>query len=69
MTTETRTLVSREPWWRSPPKPGQDEMTCVWEWLEVWSDGQFTVDHTRPSDEEIRARKSCRLEGGDNQKL
>lgn len=48
MTTETRTLVSREPWWRSPP---------------------FTVDHTRPSDEEIRARKSCRLEGGENQKL
>ena len=67
MTNSPRILVSREPWWQSPPKPGQDEMTCVWEWLEVWLDGTFTVDHTRPSGEEIRARKCCRLDG--NEKL
>ena len=56
-----KTMVSREPWWRTPPGPGQDEMTCVWEWLILWSDGTFTVDSTRPTDAEIRARKGCRL--------
>lgn len=59
-----RTVVSREPWWRAPPGPGQDEMTCVWEWLILWSDGSFTVDESRPTDEEIRSRKGCRLAGG-----
>lgn len=54
-------LVSREPWWASPPKPGQDELTCDWGWLESWSDGSWRFDPTRPTDEEIRNRKGCRL--------
>ena len=57
------TLVSREPWWHKPPAPGEDEMSCTWVYLELWSDGSFKVDPTRPSDEEIRNRKSCRSEG------
>ncbi len=57
-------LVSREPWWRVPPAAGQDEMTCVWEYLMTWSDGTISVDPSRPTDEEIRNRKSCRLPAG-----
>lgn len=59
---EQPTVVSREPWWNKPPAPGQDEMTCDWVYLELWSDGTFSVDHMRPADDEIRARKSCRSE-------
>lgn len=59
-TLEARTLVSREPWWAVPPKPGQDEMELGWGYLELYSDGHFAFNRTRPSDEEIRNRKSCR---------
>jgi len=58
---ESRRVVSREPWWLYPPKPGQDEMTCTWTYLLTYSDGGFGVDFTRPSDEEIRTRRGCRL--------
>lgn len=57
-------IVSREPWWHMPPLPDQDELTCQWEWLVLWSDGSFTVDPSRPTDEEIANRKSCRLPAG-----
>ncbi len=40
---EQLSLVSREPWWETPPRPGQDEMTCKWGWLELWSDGIVSV--------------------------
>lgn len=60
--SQDKTIISREPWWQAPPRPGQDEMECVWEWLITWSDCTFTVEHTRPSDAEIRARKGCRLD-------
>lgn len=53
-------LVSREPWWAEPPRPGQDEMTLEWGYLELYSDGYFRFDRQRPTDEEIRTRKSCR---------
>lgn len=53
-------LLSREPWWATPPRPGQDELECEWGWLEVWSDGRFEFIRERPSDDEIRRRKSCR---------
>jgi len=61
MTAATRTLVSREPWWAKPPAPGQDETTCEWGRLEIYSDGTFHFDRTRPTDEEIRHRKGCRV--------
>ena len=58
-------LISREPWWFLPPKPGQDEMTCVWGYLEHYDDGGFVFVHERPSDEEIANRKGCRLASRD----
>lgn len=58
---EQARLVSREPWWNYPPRPGQDEMELEWGWLEIWSDGRFEFVHERPSDDEIRQRKSCFL--------
>ena len=61
MPAATRTLISREPWWARPPAPGQDERTCDWGWLEIYSDGTFRFDPTRPSDDEIRNRKGCRV--------
>ncbi len=58
-----RQLLSREPWWALPPQNGQDEMECDWGWLLMYSDGSFFFDtSTRPSDEEIKARKGCRLD-------
>lgn len=55
-------LVSREPWWAVPPQPGQDELTCQWGWLEFYSDGNFRFDDSsKPTDEEIGARKGCRI--------
>lgn len=57
-----RELVTREPWWAEPPKAGQDELECEWGWLEIYSDGSFYFDSsTRPTDDEIKARSSCRL--------
>lgn len=57
-----RTLVDREPWWAQPPRRGQDELECTWGWLETYSDGSFEFDaSTRPSDEEIKNRRGCRL--------
>lgn len=54
------TLISREPWWARPPQPGQDEMELEWGYLCHYSDGSFVFEQTRPSDKEIRERKSCR---------
>ena len=57
-----RHLVTREPWWAVPPKLGQDVLECEWGWLEIYSDGSFSFDaSSRPTDDEIRARSSCRL--------
>jgi len=53
-------VVNREPWWLHPPEAGQDEMSCTWTYLLTYSDGTFGVDHTRPSDDEIKNRRSCR---------
>ncbi len=52
-------LVSREPWWAKPPAPGQNESELEWGYLEIYSDGRFHFDRTRPSDEEIRNRHGC----------
>lgn len=58
-----KTLVTREPWWANPPKPGQPEHECIWGYLEVYSDGTFVFDDSkRPSDIEIDQRKGCRLQ-------
>lgn len=61
MAPHAPTLISREPWWAVPPRPDQTEMECDWGWLELWSDGSFRFDPTRPSDEEIANRKACRI--------
>lgn len=55
--------VSREPWWATPPEPGQDEMTLEWGYLEIYADGSFQFIHERPSDDEIRNRPGCRAPG------
>ena len=54
-------LVSRDPWWATAPKRGQDEMTLEWGYLEVYTDGSFRFDRRRPSDSEIINRTSCLL--------
>lgn len=55
------TLVSREPWWAAPPMPGQDELEVKWGWLELYADGHFNFDDTRPTDDEIKNRPGCHL--------
>lgn len=54
-------LVSREPWWAEPPRAGQDEAELTWGYLEIYRDGTFRFDPSRPSDEEIRNRPGCRV--------
>lgn len=54
-------LLSREPWWEKPPRRGQNELECSWVWIEFYSDGKMRIDNTRPTDDEIRSRPSCRL--------
>lgn len=59
--TDTRKIVSREPWWALPPKEGEDEMQCTWGYLIWYSNGDFEFDDSvRPTDDEIRERTSCR---------
>lgn len=57
---EPARLVSREPWWVTPPRPGQDELSLEWGYLEVYDNGEFRFIRERPSDVEILKRKSCR---------
>ncbi len=57
---EEPVLISREPWWERPPRPGESEWDVEWGYLECWSDGTFRFVRERPTPEEIRNRKSCR---------
>jgi hypothetical protein len=61
-----RQIVNKEPWWAAPPKPGQDESELEWGWLVTYSEGEprFEFVKQRPSDDEIRQRKSCRITPG-----
>jgi len=54
------TLISREPWWLVPPKPGQREQDLHWGYLEIYADGRTVFVDQRPSDRELAERKSCR---------
>ena len=54
-------LISRDPWWRTPPIPGQAESELDWGYLEIWSDLSFRFVDERPTDREIQQRKGCRL--------
>ncbi|EJL04073.1 MULTISPECIES: hypothetical protein [Pseudomonas] len=58
-----RQIVQKEPWWASPPRPGQDESELEWGWLVVYSEGEprFEFVRERPTDEQIRRRKGCRV--------
>lgn len=58
-----RQIVNKEPWWAAPPKPGQDESELEWGWLVTYSEGEprFEFVKERPSDDEIRNRRSCRV--------
>ncbi|KJK18058.1 hypothetical protein ACIOVF_13725 [Pseudomonas sp. NPDC087612] len=53
-------LISREPWWRNPPKPGQREQDLEWGYLEIYKDGRAVFVEQRPTDQELAERKSCR---------
>jgi hypothetical protein len=59
---DMRQIVSKEPWWAAPPKPGQDESELDWGWLVTYNEGEprFEFVKERPSEQEIRQRKSCR---------
>lgn len=53
-------LVTREPWWAQPPKPGQSDKDCTWGYLERYDDGSFSFDQAnRPSDEEIQTERDA----------
>ena len=54
-------LISREPWWAKPPEQGQDELSLEWGYLEIYDNLEFRFVSSRPSDEEIRLRKGCRV--------
>lgn len=54
------TLISREPWWFVPPKPGQREQDLHWGYLEIYADGTTRFVDQRPSEHELAVRKSCR---------
>ena len=58
-----RQILSKEPWLAVPPQPGQDESELDWGWLVTWNEGEprFEFVKQRPSDNEIRNRKSCRI--------
>jgi hypothetical protein len=58
-----REIISKEPWWAVPPKPGQDESELEWGWLVHYNEGEprFEFVKQRPTDSEIRNRKSCRI--------
>ena len=43
------TLISREPWWLVPPKPGQQEQDLHWGYLEIYADGRTVFVDQRPS--------------------
>lgn len=58
-----KTVVSKEPWWATPPQPGQDELEVDWGYLIFFEDCSWLFDDTRPSDQEIKDRKGCRLSG------
>lgn len=55
-----RKVVSREPWWATPPTPGQPEAEIDWGWLVMYDQGPPEFIAERPTDEEISNRKSCR---------
>lgn len=54
-------LISKEPWWAKRPQPGESDADVEWGYLEHYDDGTFNFDPTRPTDEEIRNRKGCRI--------
>ncbi|MGY2343425.1 hypothetical protein ACW9HW_29720 [Pseudomonas sp. SDO5532_S415] len=58
-----REIISKEPWWAVPPKSGQDESELEWGWLVHYNEGEprFEFVKERPTDSEIRNRKSCRI--------
>jgi len=55
-----RQIMQKEPWWAAPPQPGQDESELEW---VIYSEGEprFEFIKERPSDEQIRQRKGCRV--------
>jgi hypothetical protein len=52
-----REIISKEPWWAVPPKPGQDETELEWGWLVHYNEGEPRFEFVS----EIRQRKSCRI--------
>ena len=54
-----RQLVSKEPWWSRPPKPGETEQHLEWGYLLFYDDRSCEFVKEQPSDEELEVRSSC----------
>ena len=59
--SEGKTILSKEPWWEQPPKPGQTEADLRWGYLLIYDDRSFEFLDERPSEAELQARSSCLL--------
>ena len=57
--SEEKKILSKEPWWEQPPKPGQTESDLEWGYLLFYEDRSFEFLDERPSDEELQGRSSC----------
>ena len=64
--TEGKKILSKEPWWKQPPKPGQTEADLEWGYLLFYEDRSFEFLDERPSDEELQGRNSCFLPNAEN---
>jgi hypothetical protein len=55
-------VVSKEPWWETPPGPDETDDDVNWGYLEQMSDGTFRFNPSTPTQDEIANRKSCRTQ-------
>ncbi len=61
MRPQSDDILSREPWWASPPKDGETEADVTWGFLIIYTDGSSAWDSTQPTAVELANRKSCRI--------
>ncbi len=54
-----RILTESLVWWKYPPMPNQSDEDIEWGFLQFFNDGKCKFVDQRPTDEEIRDRKTC----------